>query len=103
MTMAVSLILVPFLLAGVVAVFPFNRFRPWLLPAAGLAQLGLVGAALRAHSVNALGGWLVLDPLGKVLLGLVSVLFFFCSVYTASYLTKEAGRSNQVFCVCLLL
>src|SRR5262245_49842876 len=101
--MAMSLIVLPFLLAGVAAVFPFNRFRPWLLPAAGLAQLGLVIAALRADSVSALGGWLVLDPLGKVFLCLVSVLFFFCSIYTASYLTKEASRSNRVFCACLLL
>src|SRR5262249_62196218 len=103
MSMAVSLIVVPLVLAGLVALVPSNRWRPWFLPAAGLVQLGQVIAALRAESVSGLGGWLVLDPLGKVLLGLVSVLFFFCSIYTASYLTKEASRSNRVFCACLLL
>jgi hydrogenase-4 component F len=102
MTMALALILVPLLTAALAAALPFNRWRPWLLPLGGLAHLVLVLAALRGPDVSAWGGWLVLDPLGKVLLVLVSVLFFLCALYAPGYLALRAERSNRVLCACLL-
>src|SRR5262249_16731019 len=65
-------------------------------------HLVLVLAALREPDVSAWGGWLVLDPLGKVLLVLVSVLFFLCALYAPGYLALRAERSNRVLCACLL-
>ncbi len=46
--------------------------------------------------------WLVLDPLGKVILLVVSGLFLFCSFYAIGYLKYRQERSNRVFCACLL-
>jgi hydrogenase-4 component F len=102
MTMALALILVPLLAAALAAALPSNRWRPWLLPLGALAHLVLVLAALRGPAVSALGGWLVLDPLGKVLLVLVSVLFFLCALYAPGYLALRPERSNRVLCACLL-
>jgi hydrogenase-4 component F len=102
MSMALALILVPLLAAALAAALPSNRWRPWLLPLGGLAHLALVAAALGGPGVSAMGGWLVLDPLGKVLLVLVSVLFFLCALYAPGYLALRAERPNRVLCTCLL-
>jgi hydrogenase-4 component F len=101
--MALALILVPLLAAALVFAVPTDRARPWLMPVAALAQLILVAFALLGPPVRAAGGWLVLDPLGTIFLGFVSVLFFICSIYTAHYLTSGHQRSNRIFCACYLL
>jgi hydrogenase-4 component F len=100
---AFALVLVPLLAAALAAALPSNRWRPWLLPLGGLAHLALVGAALRGPAVAAADGWLVLDPLGKVLLLLVSVLFFLCALYAPGYLAERPGQPNRVLCACLLV
>jgi hydrogenase-4 component F len=102
MSMALALILVPLLAAALAAALPSNRLRPWLLPLGGLAHLALVAAALGGPAVSEMGGWLVLDPLGKVLLVLVSVLFFLCALYAPGYLALRPERPNRVLCTCLL-
>src|SRR5713101_6897682 len=101
--MALSLILVPLALAALAYAVPPERYRPWLMPIGALGHLLLVGAALQGSPVTALGNWLVLDPLGKVFLGFVSVLFFLCAIYTVRYVTIGHARSNRVFCACFLL
>lgn len=101
--MALLLIGVPLMAAGLAFVFPGNRRRPWLLPVAALGQLGLVLAALHHPPASALNGWLVLDPLGKVFLPFASVLFFLCAAYSAPYLALAQGKSNRVFCACFLI
>ncbi len=130
------LIVFPLVMAAATFASPSNRWRPWLLPVAALGHLALVVLALSSlplpflpspllpgptagvsPSQSAMGGWLVLDPLGKVFLGFVSVLFFICSIYTARYLTLvppghgDAHHSpltyspltNRIFCACFLL
>jgi hydrogenase-4 component F len=96
------LILFPLLMAAVTFAVPSNRWRPWLLPVGGLVQLGLaVAAIVKAGDgavLSGLGGWLLLDALGKVILGFLSVLFFLCSLYAPSYLSYRADRPNRVFC-----
>ena len=67
--MAWLLILVPLLAAAAAAAVPSSRWRPWLVPVGGLAHLVLVGLALTGVPVTAFQGWLVLDPLGKLVLG----------------------------------
>jgi hydrogenase-4 component F len=98
-----SLILIPLGMAAAVFASPSNRWRPWLLPLACLFHLALVVVACQQPSLTSRGHWLVLDPLAKVFLGLISLLFLLCTSYTAGYLTKNHGQSNRVFCACLML
>jgi hydrogenase-4 component F len=71
----------------------------------GLAQLALAVVAIiqttAGATVSGLGGWLLLDPLGKVFLGFISVLFFLCSLYAPGYLALRSDRPNRVLCTCL--
>src|SRR5437660_3819047 len=99
--MALALILVPLLTAAVAFAVPSNRWRPWLLPLGGLAHLLLTAGALWGPPVASAGGWLVLDALGKVVLGLVSVLYFLCAAYAPGYLALRPDRPNRILCACL--
>src|SRR6266568_6950907 len=96
------LILFPLVMAAAAFAAPSNRWRPWLMPVGGLGHLGLVATAIfQAHDgaiVTGLGGWLLLDPLGKVVLGFLSVLFFLCSLYAPGYLALRHDRPNRVLC-----
>ena len=103
--MSYLLILTPLAFAALSLAVSSNRWRPWLLPAGGLVHLGLVLAAiLQAQDgfiISGLGGWLLLDPLGKVFLGFLSLLFFLCSLYAPGYLALRSNRPNRVFCASL--
>src|SRR5437660_9681784 len=96
------LILFPLAMAALTYLLPSNRWRPWLLPVGGLGHLALVVVALCQAGdgtvLSELGGWLLLDPLGKLVLGFVSVLFFLCSLYAPGYLALRADRPNRIFC-----
>jgi hydrogenase-4 component F len=99
--MAYLLIVVPLAMAALAFAVPSNRWRPWLLPLGGLAHLVLVGWSIFGpgrDAVTGLDGWLLLDALGKVVLGFLAVLFFLCSLYVPSYLVLRADRDNRVFC-----
>ena len=100
------LILFPLMMAAVTFAVPSNRWRPWLLPVGALGHLGLVATAIfqpgDGATVSGLGGSLLLDALGKVVLGFLSVLFFLCSLYAPGYLALRADRPNRVFCANLL-
>jgi hydrogenase-4 component F len=100
--MAYVLIVFPLVMAALTFAVPSNRWRPWLLPLGALGHLGLVGVALAqpgaAPAVSGLSGWLLLDALGKVVLGFISVIFFLCSLYAPGYLALRSDRSNRVFC-----
>src|SRR6266849_3791758 len=95
------LILLPLIMAAVTFAVPSNRWRPWLLPLGGLGHLGLVAMTIfpfGEEAASGLGGWLLLDALGKVILGFLSVLFFVCALYAPAYLTLRSDRPNRVFC-----
>lgn len=96
------LILIPLAMAAVTFAVPSNRWRPWLLPAGALGHLGLVAVAIflpgDGTALSGMGGWLRLDPLSKVVLGFLSVLFFLCALYAPGYLALRADRPNRVFC-----
>ncbi len=110
--MALAMIFLPLLVAALAAAFPSNRWRPWLLPLAGACHLAmtvvviflpdLADAFPLAGAVAADGSWLSLDPPGRLVLLVVSVLFFFCSIYCVGYLRYRRERSNRVFVACLL-
>lgn len=97
------LIAVPVLAAGVAWLLPSERQRPWVLPFSGAAHLVLSLLAVRDASASAFGGWLALDPPGRLVLLLLSVLFAVCAVYAVGYLRYRRELSNRVFVPCLLI
>jgi len=100
--MAFVMILIPLLMAAVAAVIPSDRLRPWLLPVTAVLHLGMTVLVLARPDLTISNAWLVLDPLGKIFLLVVSLLFFFCSVYAVGYLQHSNKRSNRVFCACFM-
>ena len=100
--MAFALIFFPIVMAGLAAAVPSNRLRPWLLPLAATVHLAMVFVALARPEEGVSGGWLVLDPPGRIVLLMVSTLFLFCSFYAVGYLHHRQERGNRVFCTCLL-
>ncbi len=103
--MTYLLILFPLALAAAAFALPSDRRRPWLLPVGGLGHLALVLAAVFGPGAPPAGAeeWLRLDPLGKVVLGFLAVLFFVCSLYAPAYLALRADRPNRVFCASLFV
>lgn len=81
---------------------PSNRWRPWLVPAGATAHLALTLRALADGAAPQPGAWLGLDPCGRLVLGVVSLLFWVCSFYTVGYLGYRQNRDNRIFCACLL-
>ncbi len=94
------MILMPLLMAALAFAIPSNRWRPWLLPVTSLLHGALLAWTLThpAHLVQS--SWLVLDPPGRLVLLLVSVLFCASSFYTVDYLRRRRTQSNRVFCGC---
>jgi len=98
----VTLVLVPLLGALITYGQWSARQRvSWLLGAAGI-HLGLVGSLWLWPAGPVLGGWLASDPLGLVVLSLVSVLFFVLAAYSVGYLRVENPRGGRLFVSCLL-
>lgn len=97
-----GLILLPILMAALTYAWPSERTRPWLLPLGALAQLGLVlrvyGEPAGSANLTALGGWLQLDALSKLVLGLITTLFVVCALYAPGYLAWRTQRPNRIFC-----
>ncbi len=105
--MLLALVLVPPLLAAV-ALRRCRRERGgrWLLPArAARRTWSCVGAALVLDAARRrFGGWLVLDALGKLVLGVRRACSSSCcSVYALGYLAQRPERPNRIFVACLLL
>jgi hydrogenase-4 component F len=100
--MSYMLILFPLAMAAVTFALPSNRWRPWLLPLGALGHLALVLTAIRqatdGTTVVGLSGWLLLDGLGKLVLGFLAVLFFLLSLYAPGYLALRSDRPNRLFC-----
>ncbi len=100
--MVYLLILVPLAMSALAFGVKSNRVRPLLLPLGAAVQLALVMYVIfelaNEEVVTGLNGWLLLDPLGKVVLGFISVLFFGCSLYAPGYLAYRVDRPNRVFC-----
>jgi hydrogenase-4 component F len=100
--LAIALFVVPLALAALAAIAR-DDLRRRLVPIGGVAHLALTGVALYVGEVNAFDGWLELDALGRLVLLVVSVLFFTCSIYIPSYLKLRRDRGNRLFCVALLV
>jgi hydrogenase-4 component F len=102
--LTVLLFAVPLALAVMAAVVHSPSKRAQLVPLGGALHLGLVGYITISHAdTRTLDGWLQLDALGRLVLPLVSILFFTCSLYLRSYLALRPNRPNRLFCASLLL
>jgi hydrogenase-4 component F len=101
--MLITLVLVPLALGGFALVTPWPGWRPWLVTAGGVAHAVLTAVVLGQPPLSAFGGWLVLDPLGKVVLGFLSGLFLLCSFYAPGYLALRPRGGQRVFCAALLV
>lgn len=101
--MAALLVCIPIAWALVAMAIPSNRWRPWVLPLGGISHLVMTVAALQEPQLRGFYGWLSLDPLGKIFLGLVSLLFCLCACYAPGYLALRTNRDNRVLCTCLML
>lgn len=100
--MGLVMILFPVLMAALALAVPSSRWRPWLLPLTGVVQLGLMVFALARPELTHTSSWLVLDPLGRLVLLLVCLLFCASSFSTVDYLRHHRERGNRIFCACFL-
>ncbi|MBN1603962.1 MAG: hypothetical protein JW915_20290 [Chitinispirillaceae bacterium] len=100
--MAYLQILFPLLMAGIAALIKSNKWRPLLLPVAAIPHMGMTLYALVTPKMAYTGEWLQLDPPGKLILLVVSILFLFCSLYAVPYLMHRKERPNRLFIVCMI-
>ncbi|HBA86206.1 MAG TPA: hydrogenase [Verrucomicrobia bacterium] len=100
--MTLLLLLFPACMALVALAIPSNRLRPWVLPVTTAVHLALTLLALLRPAGNIATSWIALDPLGKLVLLLISVLYFITSFYLVGYLHYRHERSNRIVCACLL-
>jgi hydrogenase-4 component F len=101
--MALLLILIPALLAGLAMIVRSNQARPWLLPLGATLHLaGVLRLLLAPADTWDAGLWLEPDPPGRLVLLLLSVLFSICAWYTVGYLRHRPERPNRIFCTCIL-
>ncbi|HVT88676.1 MAG TPA: proton-conducting transporter membrane subunit [Tepidisphaeraceae bacterium] len=100
--MLLWLVFIPLIGAAVAAAIPWNRLRPWVLLPTAAIHLAVTVRNVQ-HPTPAAGGWLVLDPPGRLVLLLLSVLFLICSFYSVGYLRYRQDRSNRVFVPCLMM
>jgi hydrogenase-4 component F len=103
--MALALILLPLAMAAVAFAVPSERARPWLLPLTGLVQVALTVPVVwgqHATPESYFNNWLNVDPLAKVVLLFINVLFLGCALYAPGYLECRKERSNRVLCSTLL-
>ena len=91
------LILAPLALAAVAFADPSQQRRPVALLIGGFLHLGCLAVLWISPPAPALGGWLELDALAKVVLATASVLFAICAVYAQGYLRHRAERDNRIF------
>ena len=112
-----GLILIP-ALAGLAAIFWRSRAgRRALLVAAAAAHAALTAGVWARTPEPILHGWLAVDPLGRLFLTIVSVLFLASAVYAVGYLRREerdrhvdaqegflfTNEPEAIFIGCLLL
>jgi hydrogenase-4 component F len=99
--MPIAPVILPLAMAVVVFRTPSKRWRPRLFALTAMAHLALTLFAIRS-AAPPVSAWLRLDPPGRLLLAVVSLLFCACAVYSVGYLGYRAERANRRFCACML-
>lgn len=100
--MLYALVLLPLFGALCAWMIPDNRLRPIVLPVIATIHLGLTALLLINTPPPSHAGWIWLDPLGKIVLLCISLLFAVCAWYAVGYLSYRQERSNRVLCMGLL-
>ncbi|HEX4952715.1 MAG TPA: proton-conducting transporter membrane subunit [Thermoanaerobaculia bacterium] len=95
-------VILPLVMAVVVFATPSKRWRPRLLAVTAAAHLAVTVAILAGSAPAGGGAWLRLDAPGRLLLGVVSLLFLACALYSVGYLRYRVERANRRFCACML-
>ncbi len=98
-----SLVLLPIAGALLAWFTPSNRHRPLVLPVFALLHLTMVADAVISPPLPSPGGWIALDPIGKLFLATITLLFLACAFYAVGYLSYRQERSNRVLCMGLLV
>lgn len=101
--MLTAFVLLPLVGAVIAWIVPDNRLRPYVLPAVALPHLAMTAWLVGNAPPPSAGGWIWLDPLGKIVLLCISLLFTVCAVYGVGYLEYRQERSNRALCMCLLV
>lgn len=101
--MITLLIMIPFLGSIAAWTVPDNRQRPIILPLTGAIHLIIATMLVAEPPPPSYGGWIFLDPLGRLVLLGITILFFFCAIYSVGYLAYRQERSNRTLCMGLLL
>jgi hydrogenase-4 component F len=92
-----ALLLLPLAAGAVALVLPHDGARRALLVGAAVGHAALTVATWAVDPAPALGGWLALDALGQVILGITSGLFLGCAVYAAGYMRREGQGARRDF------
>ncbi|HXH41467.1 MAG TPA: proton-conducting transporter membrane subunit [Thermoanaerobaculia bacterium] len=100
--MIVSLIIVPLIGALAAFLLPADRYRPWVVAAAATIHTVLAFEVVRTKMGEAASDWLQLDPLGGLVLLVISTIFLICAAYCIGYLRLRSNRPNRIFCTALL-
>jgi len=102
--MILYLIIVPLLAALAAFLVTSERVRPWIVVGAATVHTAFTVVAIAARMDHALLlPWLRLDALGRLILPIISTVFFLCAVYCIGYLRLRAERPNRIFCTVLLV
>lgn len=101
--MMLWLILIPIIAAAIAFAIPDNRIRPLVLPLVAAVHLGLAAWLLPQGDQWLFGRWLAIDPLSRIFIAVVSLVFFLCALYAPAYLRARDERPNRTLCSCLLL
>jgi hydrogenase-4 component F len=101
--MLYALVLLPLLGALCAWIVPDNRLRPLVLPVIAMIHICLTAFLLGNAAPSSPGGWIWLDPLGKIVLLCISLLFAVCAFYAVGYLSYRRERPNRVLCMGLLV
>jgi hydrogenase-4 component F len=97
-------IAVPIAMGILAATVPWPRPRAWLVPAGSALHAVVTLAILAGSGDHAMfASWLAIGPLGRLLLGFLSVLYLVCSFYVPGYLAMRPARPNRMFCAALLV
>lgn len=99
--MLLFLILLPFLCALGLFFPAGRRLRVWISCAASFIHAVIVASFWGKLPAAEINGFLVLDPLGLILLSIVSLLFLSVSVFMIGYFDHEQ-RSSRILTVCLM-
>ena len=97
-----ALVLVPLGGALVTALDPRRARRQWWLLFGAGAHLVLLGLAWTGRLSGSRLPGLAFDPLGGLVLTLVSAVFFAVAVYSFGYFRSEPRRGGRVFEACML-